>query len=129
MKADFDEPQAEATIGRNGMIDDPHWWNSVANVEKATVSDLFGKHVEPEGEHGDYQRNWSQNRWFALRRWPGRGRWQYLRSNVQAQYLDDCRFAQITVRGSQSSDSNSAASYRPEKSGGLWTFFTSREIQ
>jgi zinc/manganese transport system substrate-binding protein len=37
MKADPDEPQAEASADRNGMIDDPHWWNSVANVEKATV--------------------------------------------------------------------------------------------
>ena len=37
MKADPDEPQAKAAADRNGMIDDPHWWNSVANVEKATV--------------------------------------------------------------------------------------------
>jgi len=37
MKADPDEPQAKAATDRNGMIEDPHWWNSVANVEKATV--------------------------------------------------------------------------------------------
>ena len=37
MKADPDEPQEKATADRNGMIDDPHWWNSVSNVEKATV--------------------------------------------------------------------------------------------
>ena len=37
MKADPDEPQGEVNAGRNGMIDDPHWWNSVANVEKATI--------------------------------------------------------------------------------------------
>jgi len=37
MKADPDEPQTKAAADRNGMIDDPHWWNSVANVEKATV--------------------------------------------------------------------------------------------
>jgi zinc/manganese transport system substrate-binding protein len=35
MKADPDEPQAKEAP--NGMIDDPHWWNSVTNVEKATV--------------------------------------------------------------------------------------------
>jgi zinc/manganese transport system substrate-binding protein len=37
MKADPDEPQAKAAADQNGMIDDPHWWNSVVNVEKATV--------------------------------------------------------------------------------------------
>jgi zinc/manganese transport system substrate-binding protein len=37
MKADPDEPQEMAAADRNGMIDDPHWWNSVSNVEKATV--------------------------------------------------------------------------------------------
>src|ERR1700675_511168 len=37
MKADPDEAQAKAAADRNGMIDDPHWWNSVANIEKATV--------------------------------------------------------------------------------------------
>src|ERR1700720_2784866 len=36
IKADPDEPQAKAAADRNGMIDDPHWWNSVVNVEKAT---------------------------------------------------------------------------------------------
>ena len=36
MKVDPDEPQAKASADRNGMIDDPHWWNSVVNVEKAT---------------------------------------------------------------------------------------------
>ena len=34
MKADPDESQAGATAEQNGMIDDPHWWNSVANVRK-----------------------------------------------------------------------------------------------
>jgi zinc/manganese transport system substrate-binding protein len=37
MKRDPDESPAQATADRNGMIDDPHWWNSVANVEKATM--------------------------------------------------------------------------------------------
>ncbi|MBV8142162.1 MAG: zinc ABC transporter substrate-binding protein, partial [Verrucomicrobia bacterium] len=37
MKADPDEPQEKAAADANGMIDDPHWWNSVANVEKATT--------------------------------------------------------------------------------------------
>lgn len=35
MKADPDEPQAKEAS--NGMIDDPHWWNSVTNMERATV--------------------------------------------------------------------------------------------
>jgi ABC-type Zn uptake system ZnuABC Zn-binding protein ZnuA len=37
MKADPDEPAEKAAADSNGMIDDPHWWNSVNNVEKATV--------------------------------------------------------------------------------------------
>jgi zinc/manganese transport system substrate-binding protein len=37
MKADPDEPEEKAAADRNGMIDDPHWWNSISNVEKATV--------------------------------------------------------------------------------------------
>jgi zinc/manganese transport system substrate-binding protein len=37
MKADSDELQAGTTADQNGMIDDPHWWNSVANVQKATT--------------------------------------------------------------------------------------------
>jgi len=37
MKADPDEPEAKAAADRNGMIDDPHWWNSVVNVERATL--------------------------------------------------------------------------------------------
>ena len=37
MKADPDEPQAKSAADQNGMIDDPHWWNSVVNVEKATA--------------------------------------------------------------------------------------------
>jgi zinc/manganese transport system substrate-binding protein len=36
MKMDPDE-KAKASADRNGMIEDPHWWNSVVNVEKATV--------------------------------------------------------------------------------------------
>ena len=34
MKADPDEPQAKTAAGRSDMIDDPHWWNTVANVAK-----------------------------------------------------------------------------------------------
>ena len=37
MQADPDETQAKEAQDPNGMIDDPHWWNSVANVERATV--------------------------------------------------------------------------------------------
>ena len=37
MKADPDEPAEKAAADATGMIDDPHWWNSVANVEKATM--------------------------------------------------------------------------------------------
>ena len=33
MKVDPDE-KAKASADRNGMIEDPHWWNSVVNVEK-----------------------------------------------------------------------------------------------
>ena len=57
MKADPDEPQADAAADRNGMIDDPHWWNSVANVEKATaiVRDELIK-LDP-ANRADYERN------------------------------------------------------------------------
>jgi zinc/manganese transport system substrate-binding protein len=57
MKADPDEPQAKAAADRNGMIDDPHWWNSVANVEKATVivRDELIK-LDPASQ-ADYQNN------------------------------------------------------------------------
>jgi zinc/manganese transport system substrate-binding protein len=55
MKADPDEPQAKAAADRNGMIDDPHWWNSVANVEKATmiVRDVLTK-LDPANQ-ADYE--------------------------------------------------------------------------
>ena len=57
MKADPDESQAGATAEQNGMIDDPHWWNSVANVEKATmiVRDALAK-LDP-ADRADYEKN------------------------------------------------------------------------
>src|ERR1700736_2401903 len=57
MKANPDDSQAEATAEQNGMIDDPHWWNSVANVEKATiiVRDALTK-LDPAGM-ADYEKN------------------------------------------------------------------------
>jgi len=57
MKADPDEPQDKAEADQNGMIDDPHWWNSVANVEKATiiVRDALIK-LDPD-DRADYEKN------------------------------------------------------------------------
>ena len=57
MKADPDEPQAKAEADQNGMIDDPHWWNSIANVEKATivVRDALSK-LDP-ADRADYEMN------------------------------------------------------------------------
>ena len=57
MKADPDESQAGATAEQNGMIDDPHWWNSVSNVEKATiiVRDALTK-LDP-ADRADYEKN------------------------------------------------------------------------
>ena len=57
MKADPDEPQKKAEADRNGLIDDPHWWNSVVNVEKATtiVRDELIK-LDPTNRE-DYQSN------------------------------------------------------------------------
>jgi zinc/manganese transport system substrate-binding protein len=57
MKADPDESQAKAEADQNGMIDDPHWWNSVANVEKATiiVRDALIK-LDPD-DRADYEKN------------------------------------------------------------------------
>jgi ABC-type Zn uptake system ZnuABC Zn-binding protein ZnuA len=57
MKAAPGEPQATATADQNGMIDDPHWWNSVTNVEKATtiVRNLLVK-LDP-ANRGDYEKN------------------------------------------------------------------------
>ena len=57
MKANPDESQAGATAEQNGMIDDPHWWNSVANVEKATiiVRDALTK-LDP-ADRADYEKN------------------------------------------------------------------------
>jgi len=56
MKADPDESQAVAKE-QNGMIDDPHWWNSVANVERATmiVRDALTK-LDP-ADRADYEKN------------------------------------------------------------------------
>jgi len=57
MKANPDELQAKPTTDQNGMIDDPHWWNSVANVEKATtiVRDALIK-LDP-ADRADYEKN------------------------------------------------------------------------
>ena len=57
MKADPDEPQEKTEADRNGLIDDPHWWNSVVNVEKATtiVRDELIK-LDPTNRE-DYQSN------------------------------------------------------------------------
>ena len=57
MKADPDEPQEKAEADRNGLIDDPHWWNSVINVEKATkiVRDELIK-LDP-ANRADYESN------------------------------------------------------------------------
>ena len=57
MKADPDASQADAGADRNGMIDDPHWWNSIANVEKATiiVRDALIK-LDP-ADREDYEKN------------------------------------------------------------------------
>ena len=56
MKVDPDE-KAKASADRNGMIEDPHWWNSVVNVEKATVivRDELIK-LDP-ANRADYDRN------------------------------------------------------------------------
>jgi zinc/manganese transport system substrate-binding protein len=57
MKADPDESQAGAIAKQNGIIDDPHWWNSVANVEKAAmiVRDALIK-LDP-ADRADYEEN------------------------------------------------------------------------
>jgi zinc/manganese transport system substrate-binding protein len=57
IKANPDEPQANAEEDQNGMVDDPHWWNSVANVEKATiiVRDALIK-LDPD-DRADYEKN------------------------------------------------------------------------
>jgi zinc/manganese transport system substrate-binding protein len=57
MKAMPDVPQAKAAADQSGMIDDPHWWNSVTNVEKATaiVRDALVK-LDP-ADRGDYVKN------------------------------------------------------------------------
>ena len=57
MKVNPDDPQAKAEVDQNGMIDDPHWWNSVANVIKATmiVRDALVK-LDP-AERADYEKN------------------------------------------------------------------------
>jgi zinc/manganese transport system substrate-binding protein len=55
MKADPDEPQAKEAP--NGLIDDPHWWNSVTNVERATVivRDVLIK-LDP-ADQADFEKN------------------------------------------------------------------------
>ena len=57
LKAAPDEPEAKAAADPNGMIDDPHWWNSVSNVEKAAtiVRDALIK-LDP-ADRGDYEKN------------------------------------------------------------------------
>jgi len=57
LKAAPDEPQAKAAVDQKGMIDDPHWWNSVSNVEKAAtiVRDALIK-LDP-ADRGDYEKN------------------------------------------------------------------------
>ena len=57
LKAAPDEPEAKAAADPNGMIDDPHWWNSVSNVEKATtiVRDVLIK-LDP-ADREDYEKN------------------------------------------------------------------------
>jgi zinc/manganese transport system substrate-binding protein len=57
MKADPDEPREMAGANRNGMIDDPHWWNSVSNVERAAmiVRDALIK-LDPANQ-ADYKAN------------------------------------------------------------------------
>ena len=57
MKADPDESQGKEAADPNGMIDDPHWWNSVANVERATVivRDMLIK--LDQADRTDYEEN------------------------------------------------------------------------
>jgi ABC-type Zn uptake system ZnuABC Zn-binding protein ZnuA len=71
MKPAPDEPQAKAIADANGMIDDPHWWNSVTNVERAVaiVRDAFIK-LDPVNR-GDYEKNANAylTRLGALNKW------------------------------------------------------------
>jgi zinc/manganese transport system substrate-binding protein len=53
MKADPDEPQA----GPTGMVDDPHWWNSVANVERATMIVRDELIKLDQADQADYEKN------------------------------------------------------------------------
>jgi ABC-type Zn uptake system ZnuABC Zn-binding protein ZnuA len=57
MKADPDQSGAETTAEQNGMIDDPHWWNSVANVEKATVIVQEALIKLDPADRADYEKN------------------------------------------------------------------------
>jgi zinc/manganese transport system substrate-binding protein len=57
MKADPDEPQAKEAADPNGMIDDPHWWNSVANVERATVIVRDALIKLDQADQTDYEQN------------------------------------------------------------------------
>ncbi len=57
VKADPDASQAQATEDRNGMIDDPHWWNSVANVEKATIIVRDALIKLDSTDRADYEKN------------------------------------------------------------------------
>jgi zinc/manganese transport system substrate-binding protein len=71
MKPAPDEPQAKAIADANGMIDDPHWWNSVTNVERAVVivRDAFIK-LDP-ANRADYEKNANAylTRLDALNKW------------------------------------------------------------
>ena len=55
MKADPDEPQAKQAP--NGMIDDPHWWNSVTNVERATVIVRDALIKLDQADQADFEKN------------------------------------------------------------------------
>lgn len=57
MKTDPDEPQAKEAADSNGMIDDPHWWNSVANVERATVIVRDALIRLDQADQADYEEN------------------------------------------------------------------------
>jgi len=55
MKADPDEPRAKEAP--NGMIDDPHWWNSVTNVERATVIVRDALIKLDQADQADFEKN------------------------------------------------------------------------
>jgi zinc/manganese transport system substrate-binding protein len=57
LKMKAEELPAGTTADQNGMIDDPHWWNSVANVQKAAtiVRDELIK-LDP-ADRADYEKS------------------------------------------------------------------------